>query len=190
MNKSRNMVLCIFIFTSLLFQTTSVFAGARGLRVVVVGINADDFFKSKAYKLRFEEGIAQTPAAIECWRSRATGGFSVELSARIKVPHEINVELAHAMWNGDQQAMKKAQKALKTPHEAIQNNSYDGIYIVQVDGINISLLGMGRKAPQNSPIPIAKATLKWNKENAEETAANYDLALCKAAKPMDYGFSP
>ena len=180
----------MLIFITLTSQSVSALAGARGLRVVLIGIDADDFFESKAYTSMFSGGVPQLSAATECWRNRATGGFSIDTVARIKIPQGIDRELAQSIWNGDQQAIKKAQKILKTPHEAIQNKSYDGMFIVQVVGDTISLMGIGSNAPRNKLIPIKKIDIQWNRENASETTANFDLAQCKAAKPMDYGFSP
>jgi hypothetical protein len=188
--KNTCLILTFAFFILFLLPHGSATAGARGLRVVIIEIKTDEFLKSEAYQLSIDGGQPLSQDTTECWRTRATGGFGVIHFTRFKTPQGLDKNLAQSILNGDQQAMKTAQKVLRTPHDAMQNKSYDGMYIVQVTDKNVLLMGLGTKAPPNTQIPTKKVIFQWNRENSPETTANFELALCKAAKPMDYGFSP
>lgn len=188
--KNICLILTSTFFILFLLPHGSAIAGARGLRVVIIEIKADEFLKSEAYQLSVDGGQPLSQDTKECWRNRATGGFGVIHFTRFKIPQGLDKDLAQSILSGDQQAMKKAQKILRTPHDAMQNKSYDGMYIIQVSDKKVMLMGLGARAIPNTQIQTKKVTFQWNRENSPETTANFELALCKAAKPMDYGFSP
>ncbi len=98
--------------------------------------------------------------------------------------------LVHMPYGGDQKAITEAQNILRTNDEHTGPNGYDGLFIVRVQGSSIAIRGVG--AQSSSPATAVSETirLEWNKNSPMETASNFDFAICKAAKPMDYRFNP
>lgn len=179
----------IFSLLSMLFAGHAI-AGVRGLRVVMVSLDDSTFFESPAY-IAFREGEApQLSSAQNCWNQRATGGEGVSHTTRKKLPNGLTKKLALQIWSGDQKAIVEAQKILRRNDEHTGSNGYDGLFIVRVQGSSIAIRGVGAQSSTPATAVSEMMRLEWKIKSPMETASNFDLAICKAAKPMDYRFNP
>lgn len=182
----------IKLLLALLFMQLAdqAIAGARGLRVVIVSLNEADYFESPSY-IAFRDGEApRLPVAQDCWSHRATGGEGVSHTTRKKLPMGLTKDLGLRIWNGEKQAITAAQKILRMNDEHTGPTGYDGMFIVRVQGSQISIQGVGTQSPTPSMALSEKIAIEWKKNAPMETSSNFDWALCKAAVPMDYRFNP
>lgn len=175
-------IFCIFI---MLFPLASV-AGEKGYTVVLMDIGKSDFFDSKTYSADF----IPTRQWKECWRHRV-GAWEhrFELIIRNKLPNGMTKEVASAIWDGDQEAMKQAQQTMK----AVQQNygsEIDGMYILKSERDTVSMMALGARGPIGAKNPSKKLTVFWSDADPEKSAADFDLALCKVAKPLGFEFNP
>lgn len=165
-------------------------AGTRGLRIVMVSLEDTDFFESPSY-ISFRDGEApRLPAAQDCWNHRATGGEGIAHTTRKKLPKGLTKGLGLRIWNGEKQAITAAQKILRMNDEHTGPTGYDGMFIVRVQGSQISIQGVGTQSPTPSMALSEKIAIEWKKNAPMEASSNFDWALCKAAAPMDYRFNP
>ncbi len=184
---SKTKLICSLL--SMLFAGHAI-AGVRGLRVVMVSLDESLFFESPAY-IAFREGEApQLSSAQNCWNHRATGGEGISHTTRKKLPSGLTKKLGLRIWGGDQKAITEAQNILRTNDEHTGPNGYDGLFIVRVQGSSIAIRGVGAQSSPPATAVSETIRLEWNKNSPMETASNFDFAICKAAKPMDYRFNP
>jgi hypothetical protein len=66
----------------------------------------------------------------------------------------------------------------------------DGIYLIDAKDGKLTLMALGSRGPLGSKNPTPKATIPWNEADPATGAAEFDLALCRASKPLGYQFNP
>jgi hypothetical protein len=175
--------------SALLFACNSALAGAKGFTAIFLEIGETDFYASKVFSVGFVEGFPDSKERRDCWSDRATGGKTFELIIKKALPEGLTNEVAKSIWDGDRKAARKAQqimaKAVAPNHQEI-----DGLYVIDARGGRISVMALGTKAPLGPKNPSHKLTIPWNEDNPEQGAADFDLALCRVSRPLDYHFSP
>ena len=152
-------------------------------------IGGSDFFSSAVYRNLAAGDFTETRARRDCWGSRATGGESFELVIKKAIPEGLTTDMAKSIWSGDQMAAKQAQQIMAKA-KAPNRQDIDGLYVIDARDGHISVMALGTKAPLGAKNPSRKLTIPWKESDPEQGAADFDLALCRVSRPLDYHFSP
>jgi len=179
-----------FILLTLL-SSVPCFAGSKGYTAVLMNIRQLDFFETKTYIANRDGDFDATPQWKECWRHRGTGAEipPFEMIIRKKLPDGMTKEIAAAIWNGDQAAMKQAQQIMKGAGRSY-GFEINGMYILKSEKDTISMIALGVRAPLGDKNPSAKLTIPWSDADPKKSATDLDIALCKVSKPLDFHFGP
>jgi hypothetical protein len=174
------------IFVAALSMT--VWAGSKGFTVVLMEIGGQGFYESRTYGALLD-GFPDSQVSRDCWSARATGGKDFETMVRKAIPAGLTTNMAKSIWVGDQKAAKSAQQIMA---KAIAPNRQhiDGLYVIDARDGRISVMTLGTKAPLGSKNPSRKLTIPWTEDNPVQGAADFNLALCRVSRPLDYQFFP
>jgi len=164
-------------------------AGSRGFIAVMVDLGNQNFFNLAVYST-LRNGFAVKSEARDCWNGSATGGDRIDNLIRKKLPLGITQTLAQAVWSGDKAASQEMQAILKKAKEPDGHNDVDGIYLINAKDGKITLMALGSRGPLGKRNPTPKITIAWNETDPAAGAADFDLALCRASKPLGYHFNP
>lgn len=174
----------------MLFASIDAIAGSRGFVAILIDIGDGAIFDSKTYAA-YLNGYLETAEIEDCWRRRATGGENIALTIRKKLPPGITPGLASAIWEGDQNSIRKAQEIMtNSPRELSGGKSIDGMHILMSGKGKISAMGLGARGTIGPKNPSEKLTIPWNDADPAKSAADLSLLLCKVSKPLDFKFSP
>lgn len=177
------------IFMMILLSSLQCFAGAKGYTAVMIDIGMLNFFETKTYITKRDGEFRPTWQSDDCWHHRATGLERFEQIIRKKLPNGMTKEIAAAIWDGDQAAMKKAQQVMKAAQRSY-GAEIDGMYILKSEKDSISMMALGARGSIDAKNPSKKLTISWSDANPEKSAADLDLVLCKVSKPLDFQFVP
>jgi hypothetical protein len=165
------------------------YAGSKGFTAVFMEIGGQDFFNSRVFAVGFTEGYSDSKERRDCWSDHATGGKSLDMVIKKAIPEGFTIEMAQAIWDGDKKVAKKAQQIMAST-TAINHQDIDGLYVINAKDGHISVLALGTRAPLGPKNPSRKITIPWKEDAPEQGAADFDLALCRVSRPLDYHFSP
>jgi hypothetical protein len=171
---------------SVFLACTTAFAGSKGFTVVFLEIGDAGFYTSKVFAA---DSFPDSQERRDCWSGHATGGKSFNLTIVKAIPEGLTSDMAKSIWAGDQKAARKAQQVM-TKAVAPNHQDIDGLYVIDAHDGHISVMALGTKAPLGAKNPSRKLTIPWKETDPEQGAADFDLALCKVSRPLDYHFSP
>jgi len=166
----------------------AAFGGSKGFTAVFMSIGDPNFYQSNVY-MAFTNGFPDSQKLRDCWESRATGGKSFEWIYKKKLPEGLTQELARAVFDGNAEAAKKAQ-AILTKARSDEDKEFNGMYVINAQDGLITVMALGARGRVGPKNPSKKVVVPWGGNNPKQGAADFDLALCKVSKPLDFGFNP
>jgi hypothetical protein len=176
----------IIILIALFSQ--NIFAGSKGLDVLIFNIGDKNFYESPAY-----ESFIDASSHDKCWESIYFGEVSsgIAFLTQKKMPSGMNTDLAMKVWNGDSRAIKMAQKIMRENiGGAGDGEGYHGMYIVNPNGEKLSILGVGAHSNQKTGLSgVSKkiSDIKINNNNPGEFVKAFEKGLCKVTKSFSVG---
>ncbi len=183
------MIMRCFVAALLIaLSTHAAWAGSRGFTVVFMDIGSPSFYDTKVF-LAYREGVLDSKQRRDCWSDRATGGKALDHIIKKAIPDGLTLDMAKSIWSGDKKVAKQAQQIMAKT-KAPNRQGIDGLYVIDARDGHITVMALGTKAPLGAKNPTRKLTIPWNEADPEQGAADFDLVLCRASKPLDYHFSP
>lgn len=181
------------LYFVLLVCSSAVFAGAKGLDVIIVNIGDAAFYTSPSF-YKFLDNF-DSMNHDDCWERYGIGdGFSgIYHWTQTKLPPGINEGLAKKIWNGDPSAIKVARKIMHVNDGAAGlGDGYHGMYIIKPEGDKLSIMAIGANSDLKKGLTgISKklVNILINQEKPEMGAKAFEQSLCKVSKPFNIGFS-
>ena len=167
-------LICGMIFFTLLIQLNSVFAGARGYRVVFIDLTPGQQFKPIFQKYR---KITNMQSVSHCWDARK--GDWIDIAYVKTQPINVAPETIRLSASGDGTSVKELARLLGSHRDDEITSGFDGAYFVTKEGGQYVVAGLSRDATFLKAPPVQVKSIK-----------SLDRSLCAASAAFDKSFNP